>query len=75
MSVANQVAIIYASVNGYLDNVEIDQINKYESDLVEYLSANNQSTLDTIVKSGELDDKNKGELNKALEAFSNTFNS
>ena len=75
MSVANQVAIIYASVNGYLDNVEIDQINKYESDLVEYLSANNQSTLDTIIKSGELDDKNKGELNKALEAFSNTFNS
>ena len=75
MSVANQVAIIYASVNGYLDNVEIDQINKYESDLVEYLTANNQSTLDSIIASGKLDDKNKDELNKALEAFSNTFNS
>ena len=75
MSIANQVAIIYASVNGYLDDVEIDQINQYESDLVEYLTANNQSTLDSIVASGKLDDKNKDELNKALETFSNTFNS
>jgi len=74
MSIANQVAIIYAGVNGYLDNVEIEKVGEYENGLIEFLSANNQSTLDSITNSGKLDETNETELKKALESFSNTFN-
>ena len=73
MSVSNQIAIIYASVNGYLDDVAIENINKYESELMEFLAANNQSTLDTITSTGKLDDEAKKDLDKALESFSKTF--
>ena len=73
MSVSNQIAIIYASVNGYLDDVAIENINKYESELMEFLAANNQSTLDTITSTGKIDDEAKKDLDKALESFSKTF--
>ena len=73
MSVANQVSMLYAGVNGYLDEIEIDSINQYESKLKEYLSANNQSTLDTIASSGKLDETTESELKKSLETFTKTF--
>ena len=73
MSVANQVAIIYAGVNGYLDDVDIEDISKYEAGLLDHLSANNQSALDTIVQSGELNKTTESELKKTLESFTKTF--
>jgi len=75
MSVVNQIAIIYAGINGYLDNVEIENINKYEKELLEYLAANNQSTIDNILSSGKLDDDSEKELKSALDTFTKTFNS
>ena len=74
MSIANQIAIIFAGINGYLDNIALDKINQYETELTEYLSTNNQNTLDAIIKSGKLDEQNEKELKKAMESFSNTFN-
>ena len=75
MSVSNQIAIIYAGINGFLDNVGIENISKYEKELVEYLEANNQSTLDKIASSGKLDESNEQELKSALDAFTKIFNS
>jgi len=75
MSVANQISILYAGVNGYLDNVGIENINQYEKELVEYLAANNQKMLDNISSSGKLDDSNEKELQSALDSFTKTFNS
>ena len=75
MSVSNQIAIIYAGINGFLDNVGIENISKYEKELVEYLEANNQSTLDKIASSGKLDESIEQELKSALDAFTKTFNS
>ena len=75
MSVSNQIAIIYAGINGFLDNVGIENISKYEKELVEYLEANNQSTLDNIASSGKLDESNEQELKSALDSFTKTFNS
>ena len=75
MSVANQIAILYAGVKGYLDDVGIENISKYEKELVEYLSANNQNTIDSISSSGKLDDSNEKELQGALDSFTKTFNS
>ncbi len=74
MSVAQQVAIIYAGVNGYIDEVNHDKINEYESGLMDYLSANNQQTLDAIVAAGKIEKETEEELKKALESYSNTFN-
>jgi len=73
MTIEHQVAIIFAGVNGYLDNLEIEQINNYEKDLTEYLSTNNQQTLDVIISSGKIDGNTEKELKNALENFGKIF--
>ncbi len=75
MAVANQIAIIYSGVNGYLDEIEIDKVGQYESGLIEHLSANNQGILDSLTTSGKLDEKLEEELKESINNFSKTFNS
>ena len=75
MSVAQQVAIIFAGVNGYMDNVDLAKIGDYESGLMDYLSANHQEVLDSISNAGKMDEKTETSLKSALENYSNTFNS
>ena len=75
MHVTSQIAILYAGTKGYLDDIDISKINKYEQELAQHLETNNQSILNSIMETGKLDEQNEGELKKALESFSNTFNS
>ena len=74
MSIAQQVAIIYAGVNGFMDNVNHNKINEYENGLMDYLSANNQKTLDAIIAAGKIDKGTEKDLKAALESYSSTFN-
>ena len=75
MSISNQIAIIYAGINGFLDDIKIERVGEYEKNLIEYLNTNNQKILDSITESGKLDEANESDLKIALENFSNTFNS
>jgi F-type H+-transporting ATPase subunit alpha len=73
MQVANQVAIIYAGINGFLDDIKIEQISDYERDFIEYLSTNNQPIIDSINQSGKLDEPIENELKKVLTRFTKIF--
>ena len=46
--VEDQVAIIYAADQGYLDTVPVDQVAEFEKRLIQELSINHQATLDSI---------------------------
>ena len=74
MSIAHQISVIFAGVNGFMDDLEISQVSKFESDLVEYLNSNNQDLLDTITSTGKLDDDSKNNLKDTLATFVKTFN-
>jgi len=74
MSIAKQVAILYAATNGYIDNVNLDKIETYETELMDYLSANNQQTLDQIQTTGKINDTAEKNLKKTIDNFSKTFN-
>jgi len=74
MSIAHQISVIFAGVNGFMDDLEISQVSKFESDLVEYLNSNNQELLDTITSTGKLDDDSKNNLKDTLANFVKTFN-
>jgi len=74
MSVDKQVLIIYAGLNGYLDEISLDKIAQFESEFLEYISINKQSIFDDIKSSGKLEENNEEELKKALTVFVKTFN-
>ena len=70
--VAEQVAAVYAGVNGYLDEIPAADVPRYLEELREQLRAE-ESILKQINEGGELPDELAEKLNKQLESFAKLF--
>ena len=68
-SLAEQVTIIYAGVNGHLDDVPVEKVADFERAFHEQMRATHRDILDAIQSSGELDDANEQKLKDAIEQF------
>ena len=68
-----QVAIIYAGVNGYLDKLEVSSVGKFEAGLLTSLRNDHRKLLDTIRDEGALSDKSADKLKAAVDAFAKGF--
>ena len=73
MSVEKQVAIIWAGNNGYLNDIELDDVKRFEEEFLSYLETNYASTLEDIRDSGELSDEIVENLKKAVGEFKQGF--
>ena len=65
VQVGCQVAIVYAVINGYLDNVPVEKVKEYEDELYELLQ-NKYSNLLSRFEQGYYDDADVEELKNAL---------
>ncbi len=72
LSLENQVCILYALINGYLDDVELNKINDFERALNGFMSANHPETLYSIENEKDISEKTTSALNKAIEEFKNS---
>ena len=66
VEVGGQVAVIYAVINGYLNNVPLSEVKNYEKDLYALLNAEHKDWLRRI-KGGSWDKDDENELKSALE--------
>jgi F-type H+-transporting ATPase subunit alpha len=66
-----QVAVLYAGVNGYLDGLKVSEIKRYEAGLLSALNDKGAGILDAIASSGKLD--NEDELKAFIEDFTKSF--
>ena len=71
LKVEEQVMILYALTNGYLDKVAVDDIARYQSELFEFIHASHQDLFDTILETKKLPEADK--MNGALDAFAEQF--
>ena len=62
LTVAEQVVSIFTGVSGYLDNIELNQIKKFESELLEKVKNDHSEILESINSSGKLEDEIKNKL-------------
>ncbi len=72
---AEQVIVIYAGTKGFLDGIEVKNVNRYELGLLEHLRTNCKDLLDDITVNdrkidGDIEDKIKSELEKFTSNFS-----
>ncbi|MFQ5623462.1 MAG: F0F1 ATP synthase subunit alpha [Paracoccaceae bacterium] len=71
---AEQVVVIYSGTSGFLDKLEVADINRFEKGLLMHLHANHQDLLDDIEAN---DRKVSGDLEasvrSAIEAYANSF--
>lgn len=73
MTVERQIAIIFAASKGYLDDIEIEKVSEFESNLFDYLEANASDQLSSIKESGDLGDDTSKSLDKLISDFKNSF--
>ncbi|MCM3741654.1 F0F1 ATP synthase subunit alpha [Oceanobacillus luteolus] len=71
LAVENQVMIIYALTKGYLDDIPVEDILRFEEEMNIWLATNANELLEEIRTTGQLPDADK--MNKAIEGFKNTF--
>lgn len=71
LKVEEQVMILYALTNGYLDKVAVDDIARYQSELFEFIHASHQDLFDTILATKKLPEADK--MNGPLDAFAEQF--
>ena len=71
LPVEKQVMILYALTHGYLDDVEVKDIHRFEQELYAYLDAHETEAVKHIVKTKDLPDEKV--MNEAIEAFKKTF--
>jgi F-type H+-transporting ATPase subunit alpha len=65
-----QAAILYAAMNGYLDEIPKEKISAFENEFSEYLEMFHEDALKTIRESGELSEETENKLKEALKNFS-----
>ncbi|MFZ7102106.1 MAG: F0F1 ATP synthase subunit alpha [Peptococcaceae bacterium] len=75
MAIEEQVAIIYAGTNGYLDDIPLDKVGKFEEEFLRFLKSTNykQDVLGAIKTTGKLEDKTQESLKQAIKEFKDTF--
>jgi len=64
-----EVVVIYAAINGHLDNVEVKNIAQWESGFLKYIEDMHPQILDAMKESRDLNEDTEGTLKKALGEF------
>jgi F-type H+-transporting ATPase subunit alpha len=75
LAVEQQVLIIFAATNGYLDAVPVPDVRRYEEELYRFVGTRHPELLKTIAAKKTLDDALKAEVTTALKEFGETFTS
>jgi F-type H+-transporting ATPase subunit alpha len=71
--VEKQVLIMYAATVGYIDQIPIDAVRRYETDLFDLVEAKHPEVLKTLREKRELTDDVKRQLNAVLDEFKERF--
>ncbi|MDP6605059.1 MAG: F0F1 ATP synthase subunit alpha, partial [Dehalococcoidia bacterium] len=69
LSLAEQVTILYAGVNGYMDDVPVEKVADFERGFHDHMRASGSDVLQAITDSGELDESTEESLKKAIDDF------
>ncbi len=73
MPVEKQVLVIYAGTNGFVDQIEPENLLRYQNELFEFVESQHPDLLPAIVEKGQIDDDNKAAAEKALQEFNQRF--
>jgi F-type H+/Na+-transporting ATPase subunit alpha len=73
LKMEEQVCVIYAGVNGYLDPIPVSRVHAFEQGLLTTMRAQHADILEAIRTSGDLDDKTSAKLKSAVDAYAKAF--
>jgi F-type H+-transporting ATPase subunit alpha len=68
-----QVAILFAGTQGFLDQFQVSEIRGFEDGLYSYLASAQSALMDDLTKKKQLDDDIKKRLSDALKEYSENY--
>ncbi len=72
-AVEDQVAVFFALINGFFDNVPVEKVTEFEQGMLEFLHDKNSKALKDIRETGELSDVNTEELKNLINDYKDTL--
>jgi F-type H+-transporting ATPase subunit alpha len=73
VAVENQVLIIFAGGKGYLDDLEVADVRRFERELYPFVETNYPNVFNTLREKKTIDDALQADIIKALDAFKERF--
>jgi F-type H+/Na+-transporting ATPase subunit alpha len=73
LKMEEQVCVIYAGVNGYLDKFEVARVRAFESGLLTLVRTKHTGLLDSIRKSSDLGKDDEAKLKDVVDGYAKTF--
>ena len=68
-SMAEEVVSIFAGVNGYLDEIDLDKVSVFEKALQEKVLKEHPQILESIINTNDLIDETRQELEKVVQSL------
>jgi F-type H+-transporting ATPase subunit alpha len=72
LTLGQEVSIIFAGVNGYLDDIDPGKVRAVEEQFHQYMASNHPDVLEAIESKKIIDDETEAKLRPAIEAFKQT---
>jgi len=73
ISVEEQVAVMWAMQNGYIDPVPVERVKEFQTKLQDYLQTRKEGLLSSIRDKKQLDEELESQLKSVLEEFKATW--
>jgi F-type H+/Na+-transporting ATPase subunit alpha len=73
LKMEEQVVVVYAGVNGYLDPMPVNRVRAFEDGLLTHVRSQNADILEDIRKTGDLSDATAAKLKSAVDGFARNF--
>src|SRR5712691_2052903 len=71
-TLAQQVSILYAGVNGFLDDVPVEKITDFERSFHEFMNASYSALMNDINTIGDVSEQAEQQLRQAIADFKGT---
>ncbi|HKL25395.1 MAG TPA: F0F1 ATP synthase subunit alpha [Desulfuromonadales bacterium] len=73
MPVERQVISIYAANNGYIDDIPVSEVQRFESELLTFVESSHGEMLDELRDKKKIDDDLEAKLQSTLDEFKGQF--
>jgi F-type H+-transporting ATPase subunit alpha len=73
MTVDQQIVVIFAGTSGYLDEVPVNAVKRFEAEMLKFVASKYADLLKDITAKKQLDEDLKSRLKSAIEEFKKTF--
>ena len=69
MTVAEQVISVFCGVKGYLDDIELNKIKKFEKDIIEKIKSERPEIINSIESTGKLEENTDKLLSQIIDEY------